>query len=177
MAQATTNKTIVAVFSDYATAERAADELFKNGFAPTEVEVKSKEWLSSDVAFGNTGLLGEASTAGRSAGGGIAGFFRKLFSADVDDDESTTYAEAMRRGNVVLVVRADEARIDTAQDVLERYNPIDIGQRRARAEYRDGEGERKIPVVEEELQVGKRAFNGAAYVCIVGRPSSQWKKK
>jgi hypothetical protein len=46
MAQAITNKTIVAVFSDYVTAERAAEELFSNGFAPTEVEIKSNASLS-----------------------------------------------------------------------------------------------------------------------------------
>jgi uncharacterized protein (TIGR02271 family) len=156
MAQATINKTIVAVFSDYATAERVAEELFENGFVPNEVEIKSNESMSSDAAIGNTGLLGEASAAGRSAGGGIAGFFRNLFGADIDDDERTMYAEAMRRGNVVLVVRADEARIHAAQDVLVAYDPIDMEQRTARADHRDAEGERRIPVVEEELQVGKR---------------------
>jgi uncharacterized protein (TIGR02271 family) len=96
---------------------------------------------------------------GQSAGGGIAGFFRNLFGANVDDDESTTYADAMRRGNVVLIVRADEARVQTAQDILAGYNPLDIGRRTssAGAEHRDTEGERTIPVVEEELQVGKRS--------------------
>jgi uncharacterized protein (TIGR02271 family) len=159
MAQAIT-KTIAAVFDSQATAERAVQDLLNAGFQRSEVQLTSNDAFSSNAALGNTGLSG-THPATHSAGGGIGGFFRNLFGTDIQDDETRTYSDAMSRGSALVTVQTDEARIERAQDVLERYNPVDIDT--LNATTRDSiqgvatEREQAIPVVEEELKVGKRS--------------------
>lgn len=71
----------------------------------------------------------------------------------------------MQRAGTVVAVTAEDADEDRVIDLMERYNPVDIDRRTessTRAEF-SGEnreavsGERSIPVIEEQLQVGKRA--------------------
>jgi uncharacterized protein (TIGR02271 family) len=154
----TTSKTIVGVFDSYATAERAAEDLIQSGFPRSQVQITSSDTFTSDAARGNAGLSG--TYTGHSAGGGISGFFRNLFGAG--DDEDRTFTEAVSRGGAVVSVRADEGRIDRALDIIERHNPIDIdknaGSKRQTA-YNDQDRDRSIPVVEEQLQVGKRTVD------------------
>jgi uncharacterized protein (TIGR02271 family) len=160
---ATTQCTIVGVFEDRATAERVAQELASEGIGRDNIQVMSSDTYTADVARGGAGLAG---TPHRDAsGGGISGFFHRLFGSDVDEDESGRYAEAVQRGGTVVAVTADDVDEDRVIDVMERYNPVDIDRRTessARTEFsgkdRDAvTGERSIPVIEEQLQVGKRA--------------------
>lgn len=180
---ATTVSTLAGVFDDYATAQQVAQELMANGFRQDEVQVTAGDSMTTDVARGNAGFSGE--TPRDTSGGGIAGFFRNLFGTD-DDEESGEhhhYAEAVRRGSAVVTVRADESRQNQAIDIMNRYGAVDIDRRaaswreqgytgydssaapltdqeitRERELYRnEQQGDRAVPVVQEELQVGKRA--------------------
>jgi len=170
----TPTKTIVGVFDSYATAERVAQELVQSGFSRSDVRVTSNETFASDAARGNAGLTGTHTS--HSAGGGISGFFRNLFGAG--DDEDATYAEAINRGGAVVSVYADDDRIEMARDIIDRYDPVDIDSRRSR-NVRSGHvdtGDQPIPVVEEELQVGKRAVQRGGvrvYSHIVEEPVEQ----
>jgi uncharacterized protein (TIGR02271 family) len=160
----TYTKTIVGVFETYAAAERAAHELVQRGFSQNDVQITSKDNFATEAARGNVGLTGADPTR-HSAGGGISGFFRRMFGAGEDEDR--TYADAINRGAAIVSVRADDNRIDMARDIIERYHPIDIdkkggyGQETARrAGLKDTDVEHAIPVVEENLQVGKRTVQG-----------------
>jgi len=90
-------------------------------------------------------------------------FFRNLFGTDIHDEDTRTYSDAMSRGSALVTVHTDEGRIERAQDVLERYNPIDIDRQNqattgtAQTLPTDTNREQAIPVVEEELKVGKRS--------------------
>jgi uncharacterized protein (TIGR02271 family) len=159
--QSTHTKTIVGVFDSYATAERVVQELIQSGFSRNDVRITSNETFTSDAARGNAGLSGTG--PGHSAGGGIAGFFRNLFGAGEADD--ATYADAISRGGAVVSVEADEDRIEMARDIIERYDPMDIDSSRSQRQdlYSDRDrhnaytdSDRSIPVVEEQLEVGKR---------------------
>jgi uncharacterized protein (TIGR02271 family) len=171
--QSTHTKTIVGVFDSYSTADRVAQELLQSGFSRNEVKVTSNETFTSDAARGNASLSG--THTGHSAGGGISGFFRNLFGAGDDDDE--TYAEAIRRGGAVVSVDADDDRIEMARDIIDRYDPIDIDSSRSRRRDAYAEtGDRSIPVVEEEFQVGKRTVERGGvrvYSHIVEEPVEQ----
>jgi uncharacterized protein (TIGR02271 family) len=123
-----------------------------------------------------------------------------LVDVGVPEDEANYYAEGVRRGGVLVSVRAeDEMMVDRVVNILERHNAVDV-QRRAEEWKREGwtrfdstaqpykhdnlqqksnvtsttsktpssraasattagERERTIPVVEEELQIGKRAVS------------------
>jgi len=121
---------------------------------------------------------------GAAAGGLIGG----LTNAGVPEESAHRYAEALRRGSVLIVVKAPDDRAAEFADVMNRDGAVDVDQRAARWEKtsrykrfdpraapltleeraREREtnvqhykaGERVVPVVEEEVKVGKRAVQG-----------------
>lgn len=162
---AVTTNTIVGVFDDAATAQRAADELRQRGIDSGNIHVTSSSEYASDAARGGSGLSGDYPQ--ESSGGGITGFFKRLFGSHRDVSHQHHYSEAVRRGGTVVAVRAADHEQDTVTEVMERYDPIDIDERvegwrtqgytgyDAPSDLALGE-EREIPVVEEELEVDKR---------------------
>ena len=151
---------VVAVFDDYATAETAVADLVSNGFSRDSIDITSSNSFASDTAIGNTGLSGQHPRD--SSGGGIGGFFRRLFGAD--DEYAGHYDEAIRRGATVVSVATDEE--DRAGEILDRNGAVDVEERAAgwrqqgyqtesKPPQRDT-SDRSIPVVREELHVGKR---------------------
>lgn len=157
----TGTRTIVAVFRDRASAQRAKEDLIASGFSNSDVNLTTNDQIASDAAYGNTMLSGRHDDHAHRSGGGIGGFFRRLFGSDqVNDRDELRYSNAMRRGHVILTVYGDQSRIAQAQDIIDRYNPVDIEDE---SEYADervadvAEGrDRVVPVVEEQLHVGKR---------------------
>lgn len=140
-------KSLVAVFDEQTDARQALDALLKAGFSSSQARLTSPE-NSSDPHAHEQQSFGEK----------IASFF------GFGGGHESTFSEAVRRGSHVLVVEtADEMEAERAFDIIERFEPVDIDEREA--EWRQSgwqptaqaeDGETTIPVVEEELQVGKR---------------------
>lgn len=172
----TSTRTVVGVFDDRATAQSVVEELVSSGFDRSEIEVTPNDSYTSDAARGNTGLSGEVRDQ---SGGGISGFFRRLFGDETP--ETGHFSEAVRRGSVVVTVTTDDARAERAADILDSRGAIDIDQRasswqqrgytgydasaaplssdeiqREREYYTQDTADRAIPIVQEELTVGKR---------------------
>lgn len=113
---------------------------------------------------------------------------RTLTSAGLPNSDANAYVEGIRRGGHLVMITTEDDEIDTAVDIMDRYNSVNIQER---AEMWRGEGwsmqsdmdtissgrqanisgrqgrsgaalhdhdqeEATIPVVEEELRVGKR---------------------
>jgi uncharacterized protein (TIGR02271 family) len=167
----TSNHTIVGTFDDYSTAENVARELTNAGIPRESIEVKSNFMTG---AAGRSGHSGEDE-------GGISGFFHRLFGGHDDDIDQGHYAEAVRRGSAVVAVTAPQNQLDQAVTIMNNLGAVDIDRRvaayrqsgyekydpnapaygfdeavREREQYRNVEGNTSIPVVEEELQIGKR---------------------
>jgi len=103
---------------------------------------------------------------------GIGGFFRHLFGDD--DDEVTRYSEAGRKGTIVTVHArtADEA--EAAARILDNFGAVDVNENSSKtinSSYSSADSSyvpdtsdvvnpaldsTSIPIIEEELQVGKR---------------------
>jgi uncharacterized protein (TIGR02271 family) len=155
----TTQSALVAIFVDRATADLAVQELVRNGFNSNQVEVSSTDDIARHAASGNAGLSG---THHESSGGGIAGFFHRLFGTETNEDDRTYYTNAVKRGKTAVVVHADDNSLNRAADTLNRSGAIEVEtDREARRDVprdisRDTSGDQPIPVVREELQVGKR---------------------
>src|SRR5579883_3315337 len=81
---AMTSTTVVGVFDDYATAQRVVQDLIDSGFRRDDVQITNNSSLTSDAARGNAGLSGDAIRHDNS-GGGISGFFHRMFGSDEDD--------------------------------------------------------------------------------------------
>lgn len=143
-------KTLVAVFDDQSEAQRALEALSRAGFP------NSRARLSSSGTTGGTTSI-TSSDHDESIGEKIAHFF------GFGERHQSLYSEAVRRGSCVLVVdAADDDEAERASDIIERYSPVDIDERESQWRQSGwqptaGSGdEAKIPIVEEQLQVGKR---------------------
>jgi uncharacterized protein (TIGR02271 family) len=151
-------QTVIAVYDRPGDGQRAFDALLESNFSREQVRLGSADDVQNEVRSGSQ-------SATRSLGEKIAHFF------GLDDDDATsTYSEAMRRGNSVVVVDAlSEEEAQRATNVLGRFDPIDIDQRVSeweatgwrRPAMETGKAPRSaeqstIPVVEEQLQVGTR---------------------
>jgi len=165
------DKSVVGVFDDYRTAERAALELTNSGIPRESIDVKSNFM---------TGAAGRSTDTEEHHKGGISGFFDRLFGGGDSNEYGGHYAEAVRRGNSVVCVTAPADQIDRVVEIMNSAGAVDIdrhvenyrqtGYERhdpsappysydeavaERERFRGNEGS-ALPVVEEELQVGKR---------------------
>jgi uncharacterized protein (TIGR02271 family) len=153
----TTEKTVIAAFGSANEAEAAARDLQSAGIPQQNI------FLESQSASGSGGY----STRSSHHEGGVAGWFKSLFQDEGETDRSR-YEQAIGSGNYILSVDANEAQLDSIETILNRHNPVDVSTDQATAE---GEPARAagaaattsgaaitgaVPVVEEELQVGKR---------------------
>ena len=130
---------------------------------------------------------------GAAAGAAVGGLVGALTQVGVPEHDAHFYAEAVRRGSALLIVRADDNQVNTIADILADHGAVDVDKRREfflhggftahspaakpytaeqiareREAYNahmtgDATGERlvdettmTVPVVEEELRVGKR---------------------
>lgn len=159
--------TVAAVFDNYGEAQHAFDDLVANGFDRDNVHLSRSDETSDTTTAGERKTEGEES--------GIGSFFRRLFGTEDESSDAELYSEAVRRGNYVLTVEVpDDNLVDQATDVIDRHHPVDIDERAsqwksggwaspesmrqsAQSTTSTGASEtRAIPVVEEELKVGKR---------------------
>jgi uncharacterized protein (TIGR02271 family) len=172
---------LVVIFDDYATANRASEDLISNGFDRSAVQITANEVPRVQTAGTGSGYAGDRPDTGeRREETGFTGFLHRLFGQHEHNEETGHYAEAVRRGNAVLTVDAAPNQLDRASEIVERYDPIDVDRQanhfretgyagfnpnapaysseeadRERRAFRDRE--RSIPVVEENVEVGKRA--------------------
>lgn len=142
--------TLVAVFDERIQAQQALDALRSGGFSSGNTRLTAREGTAAAPAA-------PASARHESFGEKVAEFF------GFGGHHEATYAEAVRRGSYVVAVDvADENEAERAAELIERYHPVDIDERQAQWRQsgwqpaQAGADERTIPVVEEELKVGKR---------------------
>src|SRR5919107_262077 len=127
------SKTIVGLFDEYREAQRAVVELVENGISREDIGITSRDYTNYDEADTRRD---DSYRDDEGVGDKIGNFFSRLFG---DDDEyASHYTEAVGRGGTVVTV-------DCESD--------------EQADRAEG-GEARIPVIEEELRVGKREVEG-----------------
>ena len=157
---------LAAMYEQAATAEQARSELLTKGFHATSVDLISSE---------------------RDLGGypsGPEGYFRSIFDESTQEDYVACFTEGVRRGATVVSVReADDSECESIKSILNSYDPLDLdecrrdwnipwAQRTESPASEASDTERSIPVVEEQLEVGKRQVQGNG-ARIVSRVRSQ----
>jgi uncharacterized protein (TIGR02271 family) len=160
-------QTVVGLFESDADARRAMQMLTARGTDPNHVEITHAQ----EQAGAGTGEQADTGMVNR-----VRNFFSGMFGPQ-DEPEVGHYAEALRRGGAVLKVDVDDdAQIEGVRDAFTTAGAVDIDQRieswRAQG-WGDGEAatvksslastetavdgpEDVIPVLQEELSVGKR---------------------
>lgn len=171
--------TVVGVFDEFSQAQQAVRELTDMGIGQGNVSIARNEPSGQGyTTYG--GANSKDYTTGTSVGEKISNFFGSVFGSDDDADERDLYAESVRRGSTVVVVNTDDSNVDRVTDVLNRAGAIDVDRRAAqyraagyqkfdqtatpysaeqtateRQSFAD-QGEIALPVIEEQLAVGKR---------------------
>lgn len=165
------SNTITAFYDDHSEADRAIERLAEAGIPRASIH------LIADRTSETTTETHESK-----------GFWEMLGDFFLADDDRTTYAEGIRRGGYLLTVSGYPLDLhDTALDILDDEGSIDIDERSkawesegwsrsgsteefasssydqtsgtARSTTIEANDEEVIPVVEEELRVGKRDVN------------------
>ena len=162
----TSRDTIVGLFEDQRTAQAVLDELISNGFTRDQVHLESKSSYAGDAAAGGAALTGRAPAENR---GGFMGWLDSLFGGDEYDEHATRYGQAVDRGGYIVAVDAEEGNRDRIVDILNAHGAIDVDEHAAKHGYGmtsdvntdaaavSNKGAGSIPVVQEELQIGKRS--------------------
>lgn len=175
------DQTVIGVFDTFDHAERAEQQLITRGFSASDVQVRAH---GADLAGGERTTPARAADSDVGFMDSVANFFADLFGPD--RDTAGDYAEAVRRGGAVLAVTvSDETRVASAREALAATGAVDIQKRVAEWRQSGYEGYRSdappytseeiaeersrvIPVVEEEVEVGKRQVDLGA-VRVVSR--------
>lgn len=156
-------QTVVGIFDTPDAARSAEEDLVSRGVDRSAVHLAAADTVSG------------ATSPERQAGatGGIRHFFSELFGTG-HAEEAGTYSEAVRRGGIILAVDvADDADVEPVRNALTDAGAIDIDQRAEQwrqqgwtgydpearpytAEEIARERSTVMPVIEEQLEVGKR---------------------
>jgi uncharacterized protein YidB (DUF937 family) len=110
-----------------------------------------------------------AALTGAGIGAAAGGLIGGLKNAGVSGEDAEYYAEGVRRGGVLLTVRTTETLANKAVDILDSAGAVDVEEKAsewrasgwapkqtARTGMKDMKGDRKLDVVQEEIEVGKR---------------------
>ena len=171
-------KAVVGLFDSDSEARRAVMALVDGGISREDIGVTSQDYAgyggadaASDDSRGDTRYRED-----EGIGDKIGNFFSSLFGGD-DSDDAKYYSEAVGRGGTVVTVDAETDEVaDRAAEIMNRFD-AEVDERGAadretdysgagaryrgtgRADIEEG-GEARIPILEEQLNVGKRAVEG-----------------
>ncbi len=106
---------IVGVFETYERARDARNRLLEEGIPASDMDLLDRNATATDANF----------TYERQDEG-FWGAIKRFFGAD---DEAYGYAEGLRRGHSMLVVRAPVGRHDRIVEIMETFDPIDFNAR------------------------------------------------
>jgi uncharacterized protein (TIGR02271 family) len=171
--------TVVGLFDNRSEAQAAMQELVQQGFIKDHIDLSNRTY--GDGATTATTATTAQTTTGTAAGDSISNFFSSLFGGD--DATASSYTNAAQEADAILTVQVDsEERARQAAEILDRNGAIDVDERLAQYNRQNFsetatsnttgtmdtatmnaarnnaelQNEAVIPVVEEELQVGKR---------------------
>ncbi len=129
------NNTVINVF-DKSEAERVVAELEKDGFARQDINVVAK-------------------------GADTKSLIGKLTNENVPEEEAKQYVDGISAGKTLVYVKADDTKAKRAVAIMERYGAAQSAAAGGSERGRTGkEGEVALPVMEEQLRVGKREVAG-----------------
>jgi uncharacterized protein (TIGR02271 family) len=165
--------TVVGIFDSKTEARAAMSELVSNGFVEENIDI-------SEGNFGDDTQNATAAASNTGAGDGVSNFFSNLFSDN--ETQANNYASVARDSEAILTVQADtQERANEVAQIFDRHGSVDIEDRSTQYQQNSSQtstnaqsnlttgaattgtartGEAVIPVIEEQLQVGKREVEG-----------------
>jgi uncharacterized protein (TIGR02271 family) len=159
--------TVLGVFDTWEHATQFRQKLVQSGISESAITTTPR----NNTATSTTSHLSEDDK-------GFWGNLKELFTGE-DENEAGYYAEATRRGSIMVNVQAPDDRAEEITALMKQYKAVDV-HGRAQAWKQQGwkgydqaakplagaelqaarEADQKLNIVEEQLQVGKRAVAG-----------------
>ena len=170
------SKTVAGLFSTMQQAEQAKQSLAAQGFTASNIHI---------TASGNGGSTAAAAGSAQPSGTGMSGlgekmgnYFRNLTGGD--DEAHQQYSSGVQSGGALVSVFADDNQAARAAMLLKQAGAQDLqgetqasstgGQEVYRTSAAGVTGDALIPIIEEQLVVGKRVVDhGGVLAC--GRAS------
>jgi len=166
-------QTVIGIFDYGVDAQMAAQQLMKNGIPDSKIDVAVRgatdrhgnpintNSATTGVNTTSTNATTAANTPNASASNRTdkdTGFFDSLFD---NSDESKKYSEVAQHGSIVAVHTQSDEEAKRAAELLDKYGAIDVNDRAEKYKTMPREERPKwinnsIPVVQEEMKVGKR---------------------
>ncbi|HEX8636581.1 MAG TPA: DUF2382 domain-containing protein, partial [Pyrinomonadaceae bacterium] len=169
------NYTVVGIFDDKSEARQAMEELVQGGFVREHIDLSEANY-AGDAST----TTSSTTTSNQGAGDSISNFFSNLFGGD--EAQARNYTDVARDADAILTVQADsEERARLVADIFDRNGAIDVENRAAQysqqqfsgtnstsgtagtgthgsvdTQQQNVTGETVLPVIEDELRVGKR---------------------
>jgi stress response protein YsnF len=155
------SQTVIGIFDNSSEAQQALQQLISAGISEDRIDITTPGISNATTSSSTTSDYNTTSTYNNNDDDDSVGrFFRNLFGSD-DDETYRTYSEVGRRGNIITVHAQSAQEAQNAARILDEYGAVDVDERAA--QYRsnqtntsDAATSGAIPIIEEELQVGKR---------------------
>ena len=158
-------KTVVGLFKSAAEAQNIKHELVSEGYSAENIRVVANDEGTAGYTTGGT----STTQASGAAEPGVMGSIKNFFSSFTGDGSSSTdqeyYTQGVSKGGALLMATVADERASALAAALEQYGAVDVNSEtaggatgtpaRATASAA-ATGSAAIPIVEEELQVGKR---------------------
>lgn len=166
-------QTVIGMFDNETEARQAVEQLVSKGFTQTDIDLSTQNITGTQP---ETSTYRTQEDEEEGLGDSISNFFGSLFGSN---DEADRYSEVARRLKALVTVHtqsADEA--ERAADILDDAGAVDVNERASQYGYSSGinttagtlypesdvsltdttrsDRDQSIPVIEENLQVGKR---------------------
>lgn len=150
------SKTVVGLFRNTIEAQNVKHELVGQGYSASDIRVVADDQQNGAPS----GLVPSGtSSTGTGLGATISNFFRS-FTGGSDDEQH--YAEGVRKGAAILSVTVPDGQENKTADLLEQYGAQDVNDQAtgtstsARPASREVSDDTMVPIVQEEMTVGKR---------------------
>jgi uncharacterized protein (TIGR02271 family) len=153
------SQTVVGLFETPAEAEKVKQLLVQEGYSPANIRSASNE---SD-GFSEAAVAGTTNTNSGETGAmaSIKNFFHSLTTSDSSEQEY--YTRGVSAGGALLAVTVADEQVESVASLLETHGARDISEEAAQSAAAPVYGRagvtatgEAIPVLEEELRVGKR---------------------
>jgi hypothetical protein len=81
------------------------------------------------VAAGSLAAALSSAAIGAGIGAAAGGLLGALVGAGIPEEDAHLYSEGIRRGGALVMAQVDDRLVDTALDIMERHNVVDIDER------------------------------------------------
>ncbi len=172
-------KTVTGLFSTMAQAQQAKQTLITQGFAAGDIDVVAENSNATSAMPQSTAGSGTASTGIASLGEKVGSYLKNLTGGD--DEAHREYSSGLQSGGALVSVTTGDEKVQQAATALRQAGAQDLkgasglasGQTAGRVTAENITGDTLIPVVEEQLVVGKREVDHGGvrvYSHVVERP-------